>query len=159
MWLQVCLNTRNMRVKLLFQALLLIWEFLLFTLAHVNKDNAGIDLYQVAGSLEANQSRYSLLRFAGASEISPKQIRKTATLSNDPVEELSESSFKRHTCWTTHNWDSKLVKDDLEQTRHKSPKQQEFQDILGGSKSVTWQHLKSKNLCFSIFVTYKMTAM
>nr|XP_055075125.1 mucin-2-like [Misgurnus anguillicaudatus] len=131
-----------MILKRIFPALLISWEFVLFTLAHLNKENAEIE------SLKANQYRVDdtglYVRIPDARNESPNRISKTLTRQSEPDDNfLTESSFKRHACLTGHSLDNTFRNDDFNQTTLKSPKQDDFEELLDGSKSVTWKHLKT----------------
>ncbi|XP_042590910.1 uncharacterized protein LOC109087775 isoform X15 [Cyprinus carpio] len=107
-------------------ALLINWEFVILTLAHLNKDDAEVVTNGSNESLEAQQSS------ADAHEDDCERYLNTSAFSSDPADDSTiQSTFRCHACE-----DHSLV------TGASTSRKDEFEEVLRGP--VTWRFLSDQ---------------
>ncbi len=133
----------NMSFKIMI-ALLINWEFVILTLAHLNKDDAEVDTNRSNESLKAQQSPADLerlyLRAADAHEDDCERYLNSSAFSGDPADDSTiQSTFKCHACE-----DHSLV-NNADQNGANPSQNDELEEILRGP--VTWRFLSKKLSC------------
>ncbi|XP_016398925.1 uncharacterized protein LOC107732169 [Sinocyclocheilus rhinocerous] len=133
--------TWNRSLKMI--ALLINWEFVILTLAHLNKDDAEVVTNNVRSneSLKAQQSPADLerlyLRAADAHEDDCERYVNTLAFSSDPADDSTiQSTFKCHACE-----DHSLV-NNADQNGANPSQNDAFEEILRGP--VTWRFLRDQ---------------
>lgn len=132
----------NMSFKIMI-ALLINWEFVILTLAHLNKDDAEVDTSRSNESLKAQQSPADLERLylrAAAHEDDCERYLNSSAFSGDPADDSTiQSTFKCHACE-----DHSLV-NNAEQNGANPSQNDELDEILEGP--VIWRFLSKKLRC------------
>lgn len=131
-----------MRFKMLTIALLINWEFVILTLAHLNENDAKVDTNLSSESLKAQQSpenseRLYLKTADGRKDDCERNLNTRSP--SDPTENsIVESTFKCHAC-ADHGWDKKWG--NAGQNRRDPTQNEESEELPQGH--VTWQYLRS----------------